>query len=572
MTALLALNGLPQPERQRVLSLFRNQNPGPERTFFVDGCEVIVAGNGDTPLSVQFEDGSFIAVAGVAIYKQRMGSGAVRMLLQDLVSNAVDETQLDGAFAAVSWDGRQARFFTDWLGNMCAYRNATGTVWSTSFLATAAGAGTHVLDQQGAWEYIFQGASFGESTALASVKRVDPEKWYDPLSGVGHARPDLLPRDRVRNVPFDELVGVATRAIENVFDVICGEFHGRIDTALSGGYDSRLILAALRARGEQPRVHVYGNEQDSDVQIAKSIAAGEGFELEHVVKGSLVGPLSADALAQAVERNFFAFDATPPDGIFETGSDLITRQGRMASGHLALNGGGGEIFRNFYYLLDRRYGVDDLMSAFYSRFDPQDCSPQFDSAAYLNALAQKVLAAVKTTEPAFDRNDIERTYPLFRCRYWMSHNTSINNIVGRAITPLVNVRAIREALSVPIRFKTHGRLEAAMIEKLDPRLARYRSNSRATLARGPTISERAIDYGTLLRPTWVRGLSYRLQRRLASDSTYSNWMQRFGSVIKGDWGHVRGLVSPENIRTPEFLSRAATLQYLCDRFAQMGAR
>ena len=66
--------------------------------------------------------------------------------------------------------------------------------------------------------------------------------------------------------------------------MLSSAFGDRISTALSGGYDSRLMLALLRACGVAPYVYVYGYEDDCDVQVARSIAAGEGFALVHTDK------------------------------------------------------------------------------------------------------------------------------------------------------------------------------------------------------------------------------------------------------------------------------------------------
>ena len=173
-------------------------------------------------------------------------------------------------------------------------------------------------------------------------------------------------------------------ALNPVFDSIVNCAGDCIDTAISGGYDSRLILALLRARGVRPRLHVYGTDRDPDVRIAKQICAGEGLKLEHVDKSRL--RFTPEDRADAIERNYLYFDGYPIDGIFDSGIDLATRATRMSDGHLLLNGGGGEIFRNFYYLADRDYRIRELLYAFYSSFDPADCSEAFDESEYYGRL------------------------------------------------------------------------------------------------------------------------------------------------------------------------------------------
>jgi hypothetical protein len=52
---------------------------------------------------------------------------------------------------------------------------------------------------------------------------------------------------------------------------VAASFGDRVTCALSGGYDSRLILALLRRHGVSPRVYVYGPPGDKDVELARTI-------------------------------------------------------------------------------------------------------------------------------------------------------------------------------------------------------------------------------------------------------------------------------------------------------------
>jgi hypothetical protein len=173
------------------------------------------------------------------------------------------------------------------------------------------------------------------------------------------------------------------------FDSIVRCFGDRIDTALSGGYDSRLTLALLLERGISPSIHVYGRPGDADVMVAKHVAANEGFALSHVDKSTFAA-VEPDAFPDVVERNFQAFHGHPSDGVFENGSDLTTRTELCRGGRLMLNGGGGEVFRNFFYLPDRSFSVRQILWAFYSRFDPATCTRLFEPERYYRALEHKV--------------------------------------------------------------------------------------------------------------------------------------------------------------------------------------
>mgnify|MGYP006951082563 CR=1 FL=1 len=67
-------------------------------------------------------------------------------------------------------------------------------------------------------------------------------------------------------------------------------------------------------------------------------------------------------------RSVLFFDALPRDGIYDLGADRRTRLQQAADGSIALDGGGGEIFRNFFHLPDHAFTARDIVRTFYRRF------------------------------------------------------------------------------------------------------------------------------------------------------------------------------------------------------------
>ena len=498
--------------------MFKRQHAPNPVCLYAGAYRVWVAGtwSGDGPCVAKKFDGiEFLGVAGTLFYRRSWQKVAAKCLLEDLVAGEVDETMLFGAFAVAYWDGVRLRLFTDWLGGLCVYRNSTNSVWSTSFLATADSSKRRTLNLQGAYEYLFQESTFGADTICNEVERVAPDRSHDIGRGLSEPRADPIGRVEEASCSLGDHVDRVVAALDPVFDSIVGSAGNRIDTAISGGYDSRLILALLRARGVRPRLHVYGSDADSDVRIARQICAGEGLTLEHIDKSRLKLP-AADSAGrdEQLERNYLRFDGYPIDGIFDSGADLATRIARMSDGHLLLNGGGGEIFRNFYYLSNRPYKLRELLHAFYSRFDPADCSDAFVEDEYYERLERKLAHQLGCSTDRMTRLDVERTYPLFRCRFWMARNTSINCRLGYAMTPLVEPAIVRAALSTPLRLKNLGTFEAALIRRIDPKLASYPSAYGRAFDREPSAKARLAFALTLLRPPRLRRYVFRVKNRL----------------------------------------------------------
>ena len=101
---------------------------------------------------------------------------------------------------------------------------------------------------------------------------------------------------------------------------------------------------------------------------------------------------------------------------------------RVLGDTIAINGWGGEIFRNFFYLLDRRYSIREFLWSFYSRFNPAVCTAAFDSESYYRSLEGKVMNLLGSDERWLPRPTVEWLYHSFRGRAW---DGKVDSIAGR---------------------------------------------------------------------------------------------------------------------------------------------
>ncbi len=174
------------------------------------------------------------------------------------------------------------------------------------------------------------------------------------------AASQLIPRESVWNVTGRQWrdVTLATRidqAIEvadDYYGQVARNFGDKVTGALSGGYDSRLNLALLRRHGITPALFVYGGAQDPDVQIARLICRSEALELQHLDRDSHT-PLEPADYWRNQEDVFHGLDGLTQYGYACQPYEVSHRRERVAGGLLVVNGGGGEIWRDFWKLPDK---------------------------------------------------------------------------------------------------------------------------------------------------------------------------------------------------------------------------
>ena len=248
---------------------------------------------------------------------------------------------------------------------------------------------------------------------------------------------------------------------------IVSAYGENITTALSGGYGSRLLLSLLIDAGVTPQLYVYGEDYSPDVVVAKSIAKGEGLKIHHVDKSSHEKP-SPEKYAEIINDNYYGLDSYPFEGIYDFGGNLETRRERSQNNTMVLNGGGGEIYRNFFYLPNKSYSLDDLIGVFYHRFTKTFCTDEFDVSNYKTQLKEKIQHAFKVDNDNMNRTEIEYAYPGFRLRYWTSKDFSNSSRLGHFLPPFINYENIASALQIPLNFKTHGKFQGDLIHKISP--------------------------------------------------------------------------------------------------------
>lgn len=498
--------------------------------------------------------------AGTLFYRGLSKSAALARLLDDHKGGAIDETMLCGSFAALLVAGATATVLTDRTGTFHLYATPDHRILSTSFLALAESLPKRTIHQNAVYDYVLQGAPKGGETVVEQIG-LFPDSAFGRFDDTVRLadRPDIAaPPQRYRGL--DHAAGHCVDLLRERFRDLASQWPA-IDTALSGGYDSRLLLALAWDAKLRPRIHVYGRDTDADVRCAKAIAAAEGFPLDHLDKSTVPVP-EAEAYAELVRANYLAFDGAPTDGIFDNGTDLATRRRRVAGGALMLNGGGGEIFRNFFYLPDRPMSALEVVWAFYCQFDPRVCSDRFDERRYLDGLAAKLADRVGGRRERLSRHEVEAVYPLFRCSYWAGRNNSVNNRLGHAWTPFLDFRLILAALDIPMAYKNLGRLEGRMIEMLSPRLAAYPSAYGRSFDQAPSVRERLLELIGRWRPTLVRRHTYRLKPRRQPPWTGALDRRRLDHVMASDFPFMSEFFRLERIDDRSQLARICTMEYM----------
>lgn len=510
----------------------------------------------------------FIAVAGTLFHCGMTGEPALQGLLDDFRTPFDRWDDLIGQFALLVRKEGRIHVLTDYFGAFQIFHDASRDMVSTSMLSIVENMPRLSWSIQGVYEFALGVFPLGDESVFQEIKRLGPHERME-LGETQRLLPCAKPRDVAQDArPASALVRDMADRLLALSAAPARLFADRIHCPLSGGYDSRLALALLRAHGVRPHVYVYGEAGDRDVEIARAIGAGEGFEVEAFHKDAwrVVTP---DEFPEIVRVNFDENDGLITDsGLFDNGANGFARRKRQADGGLTVSGGCGEIFRNFFFLPDRTISPLGLLHAFYAQFDPADLTDAFDEHRYFTVLAAKLSAALQTSRQRLCRADIDWAYPAFRCRSFFGREISLVGRHGAYFMPFFEPSVVRAALGVPYAHKRWGQFEAALIAMIDPALARYPSSYGHSFAKRPAARRRLAQSLGLWRPPALRRYSYRIRKLLGEIDDDHGGLTSPGylaRVIDLGYPAMRRFFRLETIRDVGLRRRIANLEYLAVR-------
>jgi asparagine synthase (glutamine-hydrolysing) len=524
--------------------------------------------NGVPPNVLDREDGDFVAQTGTFFFRNRTGRAALESLYECFDGRRFPWSECRGHLAIVFRWRRRLFLATDALGAYKVYHDREQRIFSSSFVAVQERLPRVTIHKQGCYEYAWNGATFGEKTFFNEIRQLRRGMLLELM-----ARPVVVdewnPQPPVRSTaPFEETAQRCAARLRDLTRVYAAHTGGPFRLSLSGGYDSRLLLALLLDAGIRPELFVYG-PRDGEVGLARQVALSEGLSIEHIDKGARTCTLTA---AHRMRRAHDCMDGWNAFGVFDTGVDAEDRLARAAEDRLLFNGSVGEIYRNFFNLPDGRYELRDLVTVFYSYFTPRACTAEFDVREYESEMIADLQRAVPLCGPRLTREEVEALYPLHRGRYWAARDAAVNNRFGRTVFPFLEAAVVEGTESIPIAFKEYDRLQARIIEIIRPSLARC-PTTRGFCPAGPIPWHYKLRTQlNVQRPTWLRPYSYwwRNRRQRARPEHLS--AASLQHVIDPSLPVMRAYFAPEHIYDPDVFNRVCTMEWLSQSPARAAAR
>lgn len=511
-------------------------------------------------------NGDCFFFVGTLIVEGKTGTEALKIIENRLDrGDKIENMCFSGTYILIIYRKENLFISRDLLGSLDCYKNESKSWVTTNFLSAVSLNEGIKFSKYELLEAILFGFVLGYQTIVEGICQLESTKVFN-LSSDSSV-------DKKINIP--QIERNHTRALKNSLDILIQEFegyssafpNGKIMSALSGGFDTRLMLALMLEVGITPDLYVYGSDSAKDVIVAKDVAQGEGLPLTHINKQSFP-KIPVEGFMKVIESNYFDLDSQYD--IFADQSDLDTRVSRAQSASLLLNGAGGGVYRdvwkwdfknsNLYNMFHNSYNIGHLEKI---NVDTRDFFKNIEEKM------QKKISLFFDIEKKISRQQAEMIFPIYRSRFYAQGNT-LNNYFGSATLPFMSEPVILQSFSIPYKFKRYGEFERLLIKKLNPKLASYMSDYGFDFIKGPGVKKKLMErFYSRLSPkikTKIKSLT-----TLSSKSLFTHQGHKYPYLKKE---YLEQAINPSNmimdsyignipkIKNQNVLNRIYTYEYL----------
>ena len=379
---------------------------------------------------------------GIIIYKSHEhGKQSVSQFARDWKAGMADFNELRGTFRLIMKDKQSdvLYFFGDNSENTCFYY--THNLFSDSFLSLCEANKKIDIDYDSTAQFLQFGCIFGQDTLAEGIKRTDSNCYYVFANGkISEKNKNLTPFENMHQ--YKKINDVISKIISLTKEL-------KVGCTLTGGVDSRMVLANILACGVKPELYIAEEPEHIDAKIATEISEKLKINL-NIISSKYAGD-------DYLEDAFFAGDATT--GLCARYTLPLMRKEVALGGINALYGGFcGELYKNSFLNQDfpfysRASSVN--IDKFYRMKVASSDYPQYLCGEKIKRSIERIPYNIKEHLNTFVSQDKVKSY--FDMGFWMMKQRGVSisnaaNFITTTISPLLE----RDCLSVPYHMPPYG--------------------------------------------------------------------------------------------------------------------
>lgn len=426
---------------------------------------------------------SEIYVTGTLVYRGKSYADSMIALLEDYENNSIDVDELIGGFCVIFYKDNHIKIMRDRADTYHVFTNHSKRILSSSFSATVKSTLHKIkINKLSGLEYVTTGYVIGPDTLLDDVYLINKnfEKNLNNSIYSFFPYPEFNPDITYCKSGFHDCVDINLKRLQKYWKDIgpLTREYG-VEQGLSGGYDTRLIVLLSKALPVKISAHTHLpiDKRHLDVEYAKVIAQEMG--IDHVcIPVTPTNDLKIEEAEHILLENLFWHDARTPSDIIRHIRSKQYRIKGLANKCVSLSGVGGEIYRNYMHCGPSIFSFENFLKLWVLRSDADFViKNNLVKKDLINNIIKKASKILKISESRYiNRLIAHRYYAEIRLPYWNGCKVSYENKLSFFLSPFSEYKISRESYKIIPHIGYGGKFEAAMIERLDPKIASLPNN------------------------------------------------------------------------------------------------
>jgi hypothetical protein len=497
---------------------------------------------------------------GTFVYRRGGPEESLQLLLGDFIEGRFDHSSLLGHYFIFLFLPSGIKILTDGTGLVKAYNDNEGSYLTSSFLLAAKLHKRLTLNRAAATENLITGGISGPETLVNEISSFS--------IGSFALFPDIefvLPRiGTAADEPASEADAIRRQAelLGNYFSS-CSKLAagGGADIGLTGGFDSRLVLACARGNIHDLQIHSHYRPAGSEEwRIARRIAEGEGISF---TSPEVTPPEKMDdARLLRVIGSSFRFN----DGAIslycnwmEEYNTLEYRLSVLADKRLGISGIGGEQYRNQDRLCGKPWLFSQWLKYSYARkVSGRVFLTAKDERDVLERIKRKIysITGFSPDKRFISLTDLKRIQNEVIIPAYRGARTHAENRHSWYLSPFADFHVSTAAYGIIKFLKDSKRFEADLIRVIAPSLAAYPTDYGYDLVRGEPLP--AKIFASAFENLLPGSLKWAVREKIKSGGRVRPALEKIRtSQLLG--GYVQNVLSAGlPVSVPDLLKREST--------------
>lgn len=423
--------------------------------------------------NIYVNDDDFVIISGTCLSKTK--SVSIGEFVYNNFSDKVDSIRekLIGNYIICINKGNKLTFFTDdySIGRFYYSSDNEHYIFTNSLYVLAKSKKNVSINKNALIEQCFQNGILGGDTIFNELYKLQGNQFVEVNPSnikIGNLVEKSIEVDY--SMDLNKRVSVLSKSMKKYFSLISESFP-KINISMTGGLDSRLILAGFLSVGAKP-ILSYGqgnssltNTKDEDLEIVRTIA--NKYNLEFIRKDWSSDSQDDSTLISMIDRyqDFFSIYSANEKILMSFRNEEENEKSFFEFGYF------GEMYRNLEWLIDikeENIKIKKLIDL-YLYFDPNIFLK--DSLSFKTYIRKKVESIINNYS---DSSSISKdNFQKFHANYRYVADTQMNQYINSHSNSIIisGIPEIhRQVLSTPYEQKKFSALQIKLIHELYPSL------------------------------------------------------------------------------------------------------